>query len=243
MKRRGSHFERAKALRQQAEAVVHSNATPTRAAVAAMSPEAIWGLLFELRVRQIELELQNDDLRRTQRALDAAHERYFDLYELAPVAYLTLNEAGVIEQANLTATSVLGHCRKALLKQTFARFIYEQDKDIFLLQRKQLLASGELQTFELRLLRHDGSLCWCGVSCALAQDGSSLVFRIVLTDISQLKAPAIEDSPDSIRIPDPQAHFDFVNEAMLQVTGYHRNESIGNHPQHLHSRKAPPGRG
>jgi PAS domain S-box-containing protein len=252
MKSRRSRFECTTALRQQAETVVHNNSTPSRAMVAAMSPEAIWGLLFELRVRQIELELQNDDLRRAQQALDVSHERYFDLYELAPVAYLTLNEAGFIEQANLTVTNMLGYCRKALLNQAFARFIYEEDKDVFLLQRRQLLIGGELQTFELRLLRPDGALCWCGVSCGLAQEGNRFVFRVVLTDISQLKsvadpsgkiALAVEQNPESIRIADPQAHFDFVNDAMLGASGRYRNELPGNHQQHLHARKTARGRG
>jgi PAS domain S-box-containing protein len=247
MKSRKSRFECATGLRQQAEAVVQNNSTPSRATVAAMSPEAIWSLLFELRVRQIELELQNDDLRRTQQALDVSYERYFDLYELAPVAYLTLSEVGLIEQANLTVTNMLGYCRKALLNQSFARFIYEEDKDLFLLQRRQLLASGELQTFELRLLRPDGSLCWCGVSCGLAQEGSAFVFRVVLTDISQLKsasdpagniALAVEQGPEGIRIADPQTHFDFINDAMFGASACYMNELPGNHQQHHRARKA-----
>jgi PAS domain S-box-containing protein len=238
MKSRRNRYPCTTALRQQAEAVVYNNRTPSRATVAAMSPEAIWGLLFELRVRQIELELQNDELRRAQQALDVSHERYFDLYELAPVAYLTVNEAGLIERANLTVTNMLGYCRKALLNQSFVRFIYEGDKDLYFLQCRQLLVSRQLQTFELRLRRHDGSLCWCGVSCGLAQEGGGLVFRVVLTDISPLKSVAdpsgsfslaVEQGPERIRIADPQAHFDFFSDALLGANAYQRNELAGNH--------------
>lgn len=79
--------------------------------------------LHELRVHQIELEMQNESLRKAQFALEEAHERYLDLYEFAPVAYLTLNQYGMINTVNLTAVSLLGRDRKLLLNREFSTFL------------------------------------------------------------------------------------------------------------------------
>ncbi|MEI7614736.1 MAG: diguanylate cyclase, partial [Betaproteobacteria bacterium] len=72
-------------MRQLAEDIVRGNAEPTRENFAALSADKSWELLHELRVHQIELEMQNEELRLSQLALEVARERYFDLYELAPV--------------------------------------------------------------------------------------------------------------------------------------------------------------
>ena len=82
-------------LRQKAEAAFREKAaSATPESEAALSPEQIRRTLQELRVHQIELEMQNEELRRAQVKLDAARARYFDLYDLAPVGYCTLSERG-----------------------------------------------------------------------------------------------------------------------------------------------------
>ena len=68
----------------------------------------VQSIVHELRVHQIELEMQNDELCRTQQELEASREKYFALYDLAPVGYVTLNEKGIILDANLTAPALLG---------------------------------------------------------------------------------------------------------------------------------------
>jgi PAS domain-containing protein len=101
-------------------------------------------LLHELRMHQIELEMQNEELRRTQEALEASRARYFDLYDMAPVGYFTLSEQGLILEANLTAATLLGVPRGALVKQPLTRSIVSEDQDIYYLHRKNSLrqASG-----------------------------------------------------------------------------------------------------
>ena len=74
---------------------------------AALEPAEVRRLFHELKVHQIELEMQNEELRRAQGALEAARARYFDLYDMAPVGYLTVNEQRMLAEANLTAASLL----------------------------------------------------------------------------------------------------------------------------------------
>ena len=73
----------------------------------------------ELRVHQIELEMQNEELRRSQSELATSRARYFDLYELAPVGYLSFSQQGIILEANLTFATLLGVERRALIRLCF----------------------------------------------------------------------------------------------------------------------------
>src|SRR5664279_5030915 len=97
----------AQALRQRAEALAGERARRVPEDPEARSPEAARRALHELRVHQIELEMQNEELRMAQEELEASRARYFDLYDLAPVAYFTLSDQGLILEANLTAAPLL----------------------------------------------------------------------------------------------------------------------------------------
>ena len=81
------------ALRGQAEAALHARVAPWVPSQEAATPQAIEQTLHELSVHQIELEMQNEELQRRQAELNAANRRYFDLYDMAPVGYLTLGDA------------------------------------------------------------------------------------------------------------------------------------------------------
>ena len=152
------------------------------------SPEVARRALHELRVHQIELEMQNEELRRTQEELEVSRARYFDLYDLAPVGYFTLSEQGLILEANLTAAKLLGVARGALVKQPLSRFILPEDQDIHYLHRKALLETGAPQAWELRLLRKDAAPFWARVEATTAQgaDGAA-VWRAVVSDITERK--------------------------------------------------------
>jgi len=155
----------------------------------ALSPEATQQILHELRVHQIELEMQNEELRRAQIELEASQARYFDLYELAPVGYVSLNEQGLILEANLTATALLGVARGALTHRPISRFILKQDQDIYYRHRQRLAEKGEQQACELRMLKKDGTPFWAHLeaTAARAGDGTCSVYRLVVSDISRQK--------------------------------------------------------
>ena len=75
-------------------------------------------LLYELQVHQIELEMQNEELRRASDQMESEREKYSDLYDFAPVGYLTLNREGEIHEANLTGATLLGMERSRDRKST-----------------------------------------------------------------------------------------------------------------------------
>ena len=144
--------------------------------------------LHELQIHQAELEMQNEQLRRALAELDASQARYFDLYNLAPVSYLTVSDKGLIREANLTASTLLGTNRRALLQQPLIRFILKEDRDAYYLHNKKLLETVELQTCELRMVKNDGTEFWVHLESTVARDSDGAsVYRVVLSDITDRK--------------------------------------------------------
>lgn len=168
-------------LRQRAEELfrVAEDLTPKLT-----SPEAIKALLHELRVHQIELELQNEALRQAQNELGSSQERYVELYELAPIGYLTLSPERLIQEINLAAAKLLGAPRSALVKQPISQMLCKEDQVIFYQQLKGCSPSSPLRDFELRMLRGDGQLFWARLQLTVAQNGE---YWLILEDISKSK--------------------------------------------------------
>jgi PAS domain S-box-containing protein len=174
-------------LRRRAEDVIGSTDIWSTEGLEAQAPEEVRQALHELRVHKIELELQNEDLLQMQAKLDAARERYFDLFDLAPVGYCTLDGKGLIQEANLTVAKMLDRIRADLDKKPISRFIHKEDQDIFYLKKKQLLATGAPQECELRLLKRDGAFFWARLESALAKIDGASICRIVISDITERK--------------------------------------------------------
>jgi two-component system, cell cycle sensor histidine kinase and response regulator CckA len=150
-----------------------------------LSPESGRRLVHELRVHQIELELQNDELRRTQQELGASRARYYDLYDKAPVGYLTLNATGQILEANLTAASLLAIARERLVQQPFTRFILPEDQDIYYRHRQKLAHPGLHQVCELGMLRGDEAPLWVRLEATTSTDTfGAFVCRSVMSDVT-----------------------------------------------------------
>jgi len=172
-------------LRSRAEGLAQQDAA-VRGSLEPLSPEANQLLLHELRVHQIELEMQNEELRRAQAELDAARARYFDLYDLAPVGYCTLSKEGLILEANLTATTLLGVARSAMVKQPLSRFIHPEDLDLFYLHRHRLLEAGDPLAWDIRMVRKDGTAFWGHLEAGVVQDAKGEeVIRLVLSDVTE----------------------------------------------------------
>lgn len=144
-------------LRQRAEATALAREVRPTGRLEGLSLEETQAILHELMVHHIELEMQNEELRRVQDQLDAARARYFDLYDLAPLGYFTLDGLDVIVEANLTLADLLGVPRGELIDRPISRSIHRNDEDIFYLLKKQLAKSGETQSREMRMLQGDGT--------------------------------------------------------------------------------------
>jgi PAS domain S-box-containing protein len=172
-------------LRQRAEemARVKGASSPET-----MSQELIQRTLHELQVHQIELEIQNEELRRTHVELEESRARYVDLYDFAPVGYCTLSEQGLILEANLTVARLLGEARGALIKQPFTHFVLPEDQDIHYWHFKRVLETGAPQAWELRLLRKDTGPFWARMEMTTAHDaGGGFLYRAVVSDIAERK--------------------------------------------------------
>ncbi|GAB1483770.1 hypothetical protein MASR2M78_25860 [Treponema sp.] len=149
-----------------------------------LSPMEIKVLLYELRVHQIELQMQNDELNRIRYDLDSAKEKYYDLYDQAPVGYCTVDGNGYIKECNHTLCTMLGLQRNALDNQPLPLWIYKEDADASYNFLNKIRKDGSAQTCELRLKRDDESLFWVQLQ---AVPSTNELYRIALSKISDLK--------------------------------------------------------
>ncbi len=143
-------------------------------------------LLHELQVHQIELEMQNENLRQSQLELEQSRDRYLNFYDFAPVGYLTLSEGGVILEVNLTGAAQLGVERHRLLHKRLTPYVATEHHDRWLRHFMIVLASDEPQACELALQREDGSRFFARMDCLCQRkEEAAPEVRIVLTDITE----------------------------------------------------------
>ena len=151
--------------------------------------------IHELHVHQVELEMQNDELRHVQDELESAKRRYFDLYDLAPIGYVTVDRLGFISEGNLAFSRMVGVERNHLIALPFARFIHPDDQADYYLHRHRLQFSRDHLGWDMRMLHANGSAVWTHFEASPTDGGES---RITLTNISNLKA-ATEQLERAIR--------------------------------------------
>ena len=220
-------------LRMLAEQLVKEVAPRLPECSEPLSLEQTLLTIHELRVHQIELEMQNDQLRRTQLDLEAARARYFNLYDLAPVGYCTIGESGLIQEANLTASLMLGVARSSLVGMPLTRHILSQEQDVYYLLLIKLKQTGHPQSCELRVVNRDGKALWVRLAATISHaDGAGRVIRLVLSDITSRKQTeeALARSRDEMRaicdhapvmmcVLDVNCRVVYANPAFLSFTG------------------------
>ena len=145
-------------FRKQAEKVVRRKGAQLPENVEALSRDGTLRTLHELQVHQIELEMQNEELRRAQEELELSRNKYSELYDFAPVGYVTIDARGLIEGVNLKGAHLLGIERGLLLKRPFIRFIEDAaDREIFSRHLEEVLQKQGNQICEIRLKRKYGT--------------------------------------------------------------------------------------
>ena len=172
-------------LRRMAEVACKSSPTDD----SELRPENFPSILQELRIHQVELEIQNEELRRTREELEESRDLYFDLYDQAPVGYLTTDAKGRILQANLTASSMLGLPRGNLVGQSLYLFA-ARDHHTAMLDLLKLGAEDRgKQTLAIEMIRKDGSRFHAQLESApqLDNDDLPMQFRMAIVDVTERK--------------------------------------------------------
>ncbi len=233
-------------LRERAEAALRKRDVCSLKDQKTLSPEETQKLIHELRVHQIELELQNEELRRMLLELDASRARYFSLYDLAPVGYCALSSAGMILQANLNTTLLLGVAKSRLHKRLSSSFIFKDDRDLYNQLCRHVLKSGESETCRLRVVRNDSTYFWAQMHITAAHDGDGCPeLRLVFSDdteaviaqeakmaarkeaeqFKELFQSIVEVSPISLSIWDLDLEtIRFINPQVKNILGYTEDE-------------------
>jgi PAS domain S-box-containing protein len=204
-----------------------------------------------MQIYLLELERQNNELRRSQVQLEGLRARYFNLYNLAPMGCVTLSEHGLILEANLSAAALLGESRDALVNQSFSRFILKGDADIFYLRCKALFETGAAQVCDLRLLKTNSpqGSAWVQLDLTFVQEADAKpVGCVTLCDISQRKLAEEElresegkyrligeNTSDGIILFGADYRILYVSPAYLKQLGYSEAEELSRTPNMIKS--------
>jgi len=151
-----------------------------------LSPEEAQYLIYELQVHQIELEMQNEELHRAHEELEAGRDRYMELYDFAPVGYVTVSTKGIIQSANLTLATMLGIERQTLQGKPLSRFIAKEDKDKLYLHYQHLCKTQQYGLCELRMMQNGGEEFHARLETMPATNGDDehTGYRITISNIT-----------------------------------------------------------
>ena len=149
-------------------------------------PEDVDALIHELQVHQVELEMQNEELRSSRRELEKLHEKYYDLYDFAPVGYFTIDLTSKILELNTTGADLLGFAQDYLTETRFVWYISRESLKTFKYYLKEALNTIEKQTFDISLIQKNGSI-FCAHVELLPQVDPEVQLKMAVVDISERK--------------------------------------------------------
>jgi PAS domain S-box-containing protein len=206
--------------------------------VSELQAEEAEELVQDLEIHQVELEIQNEDLRNALVELAEARDMYRDLYEFAPVGYLTVDGKRVIRQANLPAASLLGVERGRLIGTRLEKYAIQDGPDRIYLAMQQAAHSGSRHSCEVEFRRPDGSrfFGWVEVS---QEDGAG-GFRVVIGDLTGKKEAEkerdeilalldaiFESAPIGLGFWDRDLRYVRLNRALAEINGLPVEEHLG----------------
>lgn len=150
-------------------------------------------LIHELEVYQLELEMQNDNLKKIQIELEDSRKEYFELYNFAPVGYLSLDENGIIKKINLTGTNILEKDRKFLLNSAFINYINRDYRKTFYKHCKEVRKSQDKKQCTVELKTEEINPIFVTLdTMPIFKEGKLIELRTVITDITESKKAEIE---------------------------------------------------
>jgi diguanylate cyclase (GGDEF)-like protein/PAS domain S-box-containing protein len=202
-------------------------------------------IIHELEVHQIELKMQNEELLLIQNELEESKKRYFNLYNMAPVGYCSLDKDGFIKEANLAISKLLGKEQHKLIKQSLTKFIFPQDQDIYYLYRKRIFTSQIKQDCEIRMLNENKTIFWANMTALVELNvNKKPTYHLVISDISErkifenklkLSASVFKNAGEAIMITNLNGIISDVNETFTKITGYSKKEVVGKKTNILNS--------
>ncbi len=199
MREKPLESENSATRRRRAEEIVRQKLD----CVPAAASEESRRLIYELQVHQIELELQNEELRLAQGELEESRQKYYDLYDFAPVGYFTFDEPGLILEVNLAGGDLLGVERSNLIGRVFSAFLASESQARFYDHRRAVIGSGERHRCDLELIKKDGSRIHVQMESAavVAKQGGGIQLRSAVSDISErvLIRNALQESEEKYR--------------------------------------------
>ncbi|MFP4288895.1 MAG: PAS domain S-box protein [Bacteroidales bacterium] len=238
---KSSHYPMQDQLRKEAEKIARTLLKSQN-----QQKEDLDKIVHELQVHQIELELQNDELRRTSQELELSHKRFTNLFDHAPVGYLELNKDLKIVNTNFAATFMLNSSKEELQDKAITLFIHPDFQDTFYFYTQKVLNSDDLHSVEVKLKNPGkGDYFFTQIQSIRDYDNSDESYRIrtALIDISERKKiekrlkrfrAAIDSSADNIFLIDYKTgYFIDVNESACKNLGFTRAEFLVLKPEHI----------
>ena len=184
-RQRTVELEKSETLRKQAERAIRGQTVDLQK----LSAEDIRRMIHELQVHQIELEMQNEELRRTQIELEESRNRYSNLYDFAPIGYFTFDKNGLIMEVNLTGANILGTERSFLIKKPFSLYIDFGSRDVFYLHLRNVFRTNTRQTCEIKLVDKNKNQFDTRLDSLVVKDngGNFSQCRTAIIDVTGLK--------------------------------------------------------
>jgi hypothetical protein len=176
------NFTDARMLRKKAEELLKSNQKKAEKQAFETDPKK---LLHELQVHQIELEMQNEELRQANDTAEAALKKYTMLYDLAPMGYFTLNSDCSIHELNFTGAELLDDKRFSLVNTNFKLFVSDESRDVFNKFFNKVYTSGAKESCNIRLGYDGKPLAFVYIEGVVTGDEQQCLLSVV--DISEIK--------------------------------------------------------
>jgi PAS domain S-box-containing protein len=175
------------ALKKRAKEKLQGNTRLRNLDGKVLTREEINDAFHDLQVYQVELEIQNEELINAQQQLMEMSERYRNLYENAPVGYLTISSDGLIKQCNETFLQLLGLTPIEVIDRSVRNWISQKESITYYSHRKQLITTGQQQVFKLHLHRKNRTEIYAKVTLKLnVNSGDKQIFMIVQDETEML---------------------------------------------------------